>query len=515
MRGDVMNVWNWIDNLARGLKKVATESQQNYQQIHAYVDGHDKETLNQAGNLVHDAISEAKSAMDSATAEIQQANKQISLKADQTEVDQVKQTASQNSSRLDVMAGQISSKVTSTDVNNIVDKKGYTTTSTVQSLIAQKAGTINESITSLDAKYNATVTQAQSLTASIDGLQSTVANKADKSQITQLSNAVQSKVSTADFNSKITQLSNDINLRVTKGDLLGQINVQAGKTLIQNGKIYLDASSIVFGKNSNAIIPNAAIGNLNAAKITMGAITVPMSDAKGKATVKVKDGKVIITGIGPGVDRTHSSPTPFDSDYIGQSDVTIDHEGISFDATVDIWNGHPGTDKALGVFRATSLDTADTAGLSYVVKNLANDEGPKNAGDFFAVDRQGLNEYEYIHGIVYKASEDRGSVHLGTHFYDPVYIHPYGAETGIRSTWCSWSSMGNRKLPVLVNSDHGWSGIAFPAEGQAFVFSNNGYVARPNQKIDSYSGYGEGNRDWRDPSSSSQADQTIDYSKWA
>ena len=56
MWGDMMNVWDWIDNLARGLKKVATESQQNYQQIHAYVDGHDKEILNQVGNLVHDEI---------------------------------------------------------------------------------------------------------------------------------------------------------------------------------------------------------------------------------------------------------------------------------------------------------------------------------------------------------------------------------------------------------------------------------------------------------------------------
>lgn len=123
-----------------------------------------------------EAISEAKSAMDSATAEIQQTaanaasdaakitanstqitrNKQaIALKADQTEVDKVKGTASQNSSRLDVMAGEIKSKVTSTDVNNIVDKKGYATTSTVQSLITQKAGTINESITNLDAKYKA------------------------------------------------------------------------------------------------------------------------------------------------------------------------------------------------------------------------------------------------------------------------------------------------------------------------------------------------------------------------
>ena len=52
----MMNIWDWIDYLAKGLKKVANESQQNYQQIHAYVDGHDKETLNQVNDLVHDAI---------------------------------------------------------------------------------------------------------------------------------------------------------------------------------------------------------------------------------------------------------------------------------------------------------------------------------------------------------------------------------------------------------------------------------------------------------------------------
>ena len=85
---------------------------------------------------------------------IDQTNQKISLKADQTEVDQVKQTATQNSSRLDVMADQIKSKVTSTDVNNIVDSKGYATTSTVQSLITQKAGTINESITNLTNEVN-------------------------------------------------------------------------------------------------------------------------------------------------------------------------------------------------------------------------------------------------------------------------------------------------------------------------------------------------------------------------
>lgn len=56
MWGDVMNIWDWIGYLTRGLKKVANESQQNYQQIHAYVDGHDKDTLNQVSDLVHDVI---------------------------------------------------------------------------------------------------------------------------------------------------------------------------------------------------------------------------------------------------------------------------------------------------------------------------------------------------------------------------------------------------------------------------------------------------------------------------
>ena len=51
-----MNIWDWIDYLAKGLKKVAKESQMNYQQIHAYVDGHDQRTLDQIGELVHDSL---------------------------------------------------------------------------------------------------------------------------------------------------------------------------------------------------------------------------------------------------------------------------------------------------------------------------------------------------------------------------------------------------------------------------------------------------------------------------
>ena len=344
-----------VDNLSGEVSRNTAQLKVQADQISSKVSSEDFSALD---NKVDSAIAQIQK---NSTA-IDQTNQKISLKADQTEVDKIKNTATQNSSRLDVMAGEIQSKVTSTDVDNIINGKGYATTSTVQSLITQKAGTINESITSLDAKYNATVTQVQSLTASIDGLQSTVANKADKSQITQLSNVIQSKVSASDFNdlkdktlwkstdsidlntavsqqkifvkggsnlppgdywwyvqvesgydsrivqyavsdrdnihysrqydgskwsawsqgateSEITQLRDDINLRVKSGDLLSQINLTAGNTLIQSNKLYLDASSVVF--SGKAFIPSAAIVSLDADKINTGTLntqTVSIGD---------------------------------------------------------------------------------------------------------------------------------------------------------------------------------------------------------------------------------------------
>ena len=201
---------------------------------------------------------------------------------------------------------------------------------------------------------NATVTQLQSVTASIDGLQSAVKNKVDQSQYTQLAGVVQTKVSQSDFNrlnnqvnvqtldnanidnmkttghyfvhnltgnplggwvyvdvtgngndrirqdvyqdsgtkhafrrwfgsywtgwstgaeeSEITQLRSDINLRVKSGDLLSQINIAAGHTLIQSNKIYFDADSFVMSPNSTAFIPSAYITDINADKINTGTL---------------------------------------------------------------------------------------------------------------------------------------------------------------------------------------------------------------------------------------------------
>ncbi len=440
------------------------------------------------------------------TTAIDENSKAIKLKADATEVNNLKGTVNSHSASINLFSDRLKSMVTESKVNDIINGKGFATQSTVQSMIDQKAGILNESIIKLDSKIdksggginlqggtadcslpigsngpqitienyddhtkmihavgsksgfyigydkgrfipevgetytfsadikgkgtingdlfkyegadsssmgsitlnnnwqrikttvhvsqlsgtwiiypnpgngnndfyvkdikiergsidtpysqapsdNASVTQLQSVTASIDGLQSAVKNKVDQSQYTQLAGVVQTKVSQSDFNrlnnqvnvqtldsanidnikttghyfvrnlagnpiggwvyvdvtgnandrirqdvyqdsgtkhafrrwfgtywtgwstgaeeSEITQLRSDINLRVKSGDLLSQINIAAGHTLIQSNKIYFDADSFVMSPNSKAFIPSAYITNINADKITTGTL---------------------------------------------------------------------------------------------------------------------------------------------------------------------------------------------------------------------------------------------------
>lgn len=88
--------------------------------------------------------------------------------------------------------------------------------------------------------------------------------------INQTVTGLTAKVNDSVNHSEFEQLSNQINLKVSKDDILGQINIAAGTTLIQNNKILFDAESVIFG--GKAFIPDAAITNISADKITSGTI---------------------------------------------------------------------------------------------------------------------------------------------------------------------------------------------------------------------------------------------------
>lgn len=112
---------------------------------------------------------------------------------------------------------------------------------------------------------------------------------------------------------EINQLQDAINLRVTKGDLISQINLQAGTSLIQSNKLVLDAGTTVI--TGEAFIPSAAISSISADKIMLGSSalwntdgTLNLVNQNGnlKALIQVKQGLV---------QNTMQSIISFSSDY--------------------------------------------------------------------------------------------------------------------------------------------------------------------------------------------------------
>lgn len=108
------------------------------------------------------------------------------------------------------------------------------------------------------AEDSATVTQISTIEQTINSIQLTVENKAEKSQI--------------------TQLSDQINLRVSKNDVVNQINVSNESILIAGNKIqitgqtYIENGVIKTAMIANATITDAKIGSVSANKMTTGTL---------------------------------------------------------------------------------------------------------------------------------------------------------------------------------------------------------------------------------------------------
>src|SRR5699024_6235500 len=88
---------------------------------------------------------------------------------------------------------------------------------------------------------------------------------------------VQVVETTAVSNAQLSVLNDNINMRVSKGELMSQINIEAGRTLIQSNKLYLDAQSVVFSGQAfipGAVIENASIDGAKNADATIGSAKI-------------------------------------------------------------------------------------------------------------------------------------------------------------------------------------------------------------------------------------------------
>lgn len=355
---------------------------------------------------------------------------------------------------------------------------------------------------------NATVTQFQQITATLDGLQSTVKDKADTSQITQLSNLIQSKVSSNDFTSKISQLSNDINARVSKGDLMSQINIEAGQMLIQSKKLFLDADSVVF--SGKAFIPDAAIENLSLDKLTTGHITIPLTDKFGNEIELGREGIEISSAFSTGDDGSDSSTSSNDSSQKDKSTfkLRLSSNGVTFANQIEYGDTSKHIHKSdeyqflnirpdiLHETNGSSDEFRTPSGMTmYVPVNYSSDLGPSSPGGFFALGHETTGEVNGTdRGIdIAYVTKPINDWEKGLHVRTSMHILPPGADHAIRTAWVSWSGWDNgERYPALIQDGANGGGIAFPKSGRVTLFDADGRYYSPdrNTGIGPYNNYG-------------------------
>ena len=161
--------------------------------------------------------------------------------------------------------------------------------------------------------------------------------------------------------SMIFQMSDDINLRVTKDDLIDQINVQAGKTLISSsGQLTLSGKNIYFDSTNPVIIPSAnidtALVNKKLTAADIGANTFTTNN--GTFTVK-QDGSITaknMTLIG----GTLSTPT-INAGVISGSTIngTTLHGGDIINNANNMSHFYPTTISSNGHIYTTMFNSAD------------------------------------------------------------------------------------------------------------------------------------------------------------
>lgn len=207
---------------------------------------------------------------------------------------------------------------------------------------------INGEITSLVTKTDGLETSYSQISQTVDEIQLTVGDKADKSQI--------------------TQLQDQINLRVEKDDVINQINVSTEGIIIDGAKVQITGKTYI----EDAVITDAMISDLSATKLTAGVI-----DAS-KINVTNLDASNLKAGTIQGIDITGSTITG--SELITKWDVqeVNSHEigeGVIKKRMFSIENKIYVEEGGVETLRRKDLSQVATGGIANVAESYDPDTG--------------------------------------------------------------------------------------------------------------------------------------------
>lgn len=260
------------------------------------------------------------------------------------------------------------------------------------------------------------------------------------------------------------ELTQAINLRVQKNELLSQINLQAGHTLIQSNKIYLDAETVAF--SGRAFIPSAAITELNADKITTGTLNASRVNI---INLDVRN----ITG-----DKTEFVRSFWRNAYGNY--VNIDYSGmrVTYGNTTTKFDSSGMTIKAVG----ESIGGIGWQGMKGMTPNYQGltfwlDGG----GDYMAWaarDNGNYNMNPLVKMAWYRNEWRPNDTNLGFNFNDPVTLNDLVYPSGKPSDGMAlrfFTTKHNGHIYPTIGSASMKAGIMFGDWDLFFLFNNKVY----------------------------------------
>ena len=297
-------------------------------------------------------------------------------------------------------------------------------------------------------------------------------------------------------------LKDSVSQKVQKGDVIGQIVLEAGKTLIQNQKLYLDSDTVAF--SGKAFIPSAAITDLSADKITTGtlnaaAVKVINIDASKITTGKLNGMAVKIDGKTSEIDMTTDKGIVFRKKD-GTWATTFTSSQIQFE------NNSSGQREMVGLIAAGySTNQKNINGISIVIPTQ-QELGAPYGGDEFSIARMVKRDGTLNNDFVYNASGQHRS--KGFHWYESshlygnaqvLYIDGAHDPLWIRGVKFDKSSQNGYYQPTI---SAGWGGNTYGNSGISFLWDSillYGSVQLGNIRVaDATNAIGVGWTSWSD-----------------
>ncbi|MGU9954256.1 tail fiber domain-containing protein [Limosilactobacillus fermentum] len=237
---------------------------------------------------------------------------------------------------------------------------------------------------------------------------------------------------------EINQLQDAINLRVTKGDLISQINLQAGTSLIQSNKLVLDAETTVF--TGNAFIPSAAISSISADKIMLGSTSLWNSDGT-LNLVNTKDGTT--------------------------SKITVTQGNVDFDGTEKNASIiHFASDNNTNAFTITPVGATVTPTLFF-------ERFDQTAGHWLGFTRNETQE----EGVMFHTWDDSGErFSVACHARFDKNLRTIG--TLSQGSWDGTNGKPEAGVLTIKNGNTIWSGSDFLAVGSNVTNTYTGILAK-------------------------------------